>query len=661
MIPSRGKTWFTAAELADLALSGLPNTKRKVNERADAEGWKLAVDTAGMPLARPRVGQRGGGLEYHVSLMPDAAKADLARRGIVFAASDPADPAQVRDAESARMWQWFDVQSAKVKAEAMRRAASIERIDLFEDAGMTRSSAVASVANIDGVSSATLWNWLRLVEGVPAADRLPHLAPRRVGGGKEADIDPRAWQFFVSDYLRPERPTLSSCYYRLAHEYAPQHGITVPHMKTLQRKLEREVDARLIVMKRQGADALRNMLPPQKRSVDHLHAMELVNIDGHKFDVFVRFPDGKVRRPIMVALQDIYSRKFLAWRIGETENAVNTRLVFADLFRDWGIPKGCVLDNGRAFASKWITGGAKTRFRFKISDLEPTGLLTSLGIAIHWAKPYRGQSKPIERGFRDLCDTIARHPAFAGAYTGNTIDAKPENYGDRAIPLDEFIKVVTRGIAIHNARSGRRTAGANGRSLDAVFEASYVSAPIGKASPEQLRLALLMGEQLGTDRKSGAITIAGNRYWTEALAQYAGKRMTVRFDPDDLSLPIHVYDQAGRYVCEAPVLEMSGFDDMAAAKARGRQEAEWRKAARHAETLQDLLVADQLAAMLPNYSDEDADARPVPTIIRPVRTQMRNGRGQNAALKPVSEADERPLKANVIDRLSNLPGLRLVD
>ena len=37
------------------------------------------------------------------------------------------------------------------------------------------------------------------------------------------------------------------------------------------------------------------------------------------------------------------------------------------------------------------------------------GLLTSLGIKIHWALPFRGSSKPIERSFRDLCDTVAKH------------------------------------------------------------------------------------------------------------------------------------------------------------------------------------------------------------------------------------------------------------
>jgi transposase InsO family protein len=312
---------------------------------------------------------------------------------------------------------------------------------------------------------------------------LPRLAPRRQGGGAEAEIDARVWAMFRSDYLRPEKPTLASCYAR-ARDFARAEGLALPCLKTLQRKLEREVDGRVILATRSGAEAVRKLLPPQERTVADLAALELVNIDGHKWDVFVRWPDGHVRRPIMVAIQDIYSRKFVAWRIGETENVALTRLAFGDLFATWGIPAGCLLDNGRAFASKAMTGGAKTRFRFKIREEELNGLLTSLGIEIHWATPYRGQSKPIERAFRDLCDHGAKHPAFAGAYTGNKPDAKPENYGSAAIDLEVFARIAGQVMEAHNAREGRRTEIARGGSFDAAFAASYAHAPIRKAAPE---------------------------------------------------------------------------------------------------------------------------------------------------------------------------------
>ena len=48
-----GKFWFTAAELAELKLPGLPSSKRKVNERAAAECWALKADADGMPLTPP--------------------------------------------------------------------------------------------------------------------------------------------------------------------------------------------------------------------------------------------------------------------------------------------------------------------------------------------------------------------------------------------------------------------------------------------------------------------------------------------------------------------------------------------------------------------------------------------------------------------------------
>src|SRR3546814_14857907 len=96
--------------------------------------------------------------------------------------------------------------------------------------------------------------------------------------------------------------------------------------------------------------------------------------------------------------------------------------------------KGLLADNGRAFASKWLTGGAKTRFRFQVRDEAPTGLLVALGVTIHWAKPYRGQSKPIERGFRALCDSVAKHPAFEGPLTRNRPHPKPANTGRHPAP-----------------------------------------------------------------------------------------------------------------------------------------------------------------------------------------------------------------------------------
>ncbi|MFC0686429.1 transposase domain-containing protein [Novosphingobium clariflavum] len=614
------REWFTPAELADLALPGLPADKRSINRRAQEERWSMRTNAAGELLVRPRAG-RGGGVEFHVSLLPGTARLELSRRGLT-----DARPAPEKVETDNGGWRWFDVQSAKVKTEAERRLGIINEIELLEGSGLTRSAAVSESGRRHSVGVSTMWNWLDKITGVAKENRLPALAPRRKGGGAVADIDPLLWNLFKSDYLRPSAPTLTSCYNRTA-EIAKARGLSMPSEKTFKRRLEKETPKAVIKLRREGEEALRRSIPSQRRTVSDLHALECINIDGHKFDVFVKTPDGRVIRPIMVAIQDVYSRKFLSWRIGGEESAIQARLAFADVFEVFGIPKECVLDNGRAWASKWITGGAKSRFRFKIKEEEPTGLLTALGIGIHWALPYRGQSKPIERGFRDLCETIAKHPAMEGAYTGNNPMAKPENYGSKAIEWNAFVAHVDRGMAAHNAKQGRRTEMARNRSFDEVFAESYASAPIGKATPEQMRMALLAAEQKSVDRRTGEIELYGNRYWSEACGELHGQKVTVRFDPDNLMREVHLYALDGRYLTSAEIIQDTGFLDAASAKTAAKRWADYRKRIRGAAEAEMLLAAEQVAAL---QADTAKMELPEPAVIRPVRH-----RGQTAAaLKP---------------------------
>ncbi|MEL6487445.1 MAG: transposase domain-containing protein, partial [Pseudomonadota bacterium] len=523
------------------------------------------------------------------------------------------------DARSAS-WAWYETQRTSVKSEAERRMEVLTTVEALVQAGTTQTVAVSAAAAQHGVGKSTIHTWLKLVRGLQRSDWLPALAPRRKGGGVEAEIPDDIWLTFRSDYLRPSAPTLTSCYDR-ALALAEEKNLSIPAERTFRRRLEREVAPEVIVLKREGEEALRRSVPANRRSVADLHALEWVNIDGHRFDVFVTPPpmhrSTKPIRPMMVAIQDVYSRKFLAWRVGCEESAIQTRLAFADLFREHGIPVHCVLDNSRAFASKWITGGAKSRFRFKVKAEEPIGLLTGLNIKTHFALPFRGQSKPIERGFRDLCDRIAKHPACEGAYTGNSPMAKPENYGSRAVDWQEFVELVDREMARHNAREGRRTEMAKGRSFDETFAESYATARILQATPEHLRWALLAADQKKLNSLNGEIELHGNRYWHPELSILKGEAVTVRFDPDDLHSEVHVYDHEGRYITPAPLLVDSGFADAAGAKEAAKRAANYRRAAKEKAEAEDLLSAEALAEL-------QAGAKPSPkvepTVIEPVRS-----------------------------------------
>ncbi len=608
------KEWFTPQELAELAIRGLPTTKRGWGIVIEREGWDNRTDDGGQPLMRIRKG-RGGGREFHWSLLPSHARVQLVRRGIVVEKLAEL-PENLPDIDPQACW---DAATDAARCRAKARYEAVLEVLALTEGGTNRDLAVSQVARTRDLARSSLFNWLRKVGGEPRRLWLPLLLDERCAGSRKAEIPQALWRFYESWWLRQSKPTHADTYRRTLDE-AKRLGLTIiPSAKTFQRRAE-AIPPEVVNLKRHGVEATRLMVPHQERSVADLHALALVNSDGHKWDIRVRFPDGTEGRPMTVAVQDVYSRKFLAWRHGKGESANLVRLALGDLFCNWGFPTGALQDNGRAFASKWITGGAKNRYRYSINPDDPLGLLTRFGIDIHWALPRRGSSKPIERGFRDFAKTIARHAAFDGAWLGNSVANKPENYGSRVVEWADFVAVVDLEIARHNARPGRKTEVAAGRSFDEVFAESYAATPIAKASESQLRECLLSAEKIRAMRDTGAIKFMGNRYWTPAMANLAGQPLIIRYDPDDLHSQLHVYDAAGRFVLTAPIWEKAGFLTEDHGRARMKVERDLLKNARREAELRNLMTAQALAHRdLVAEADAETPA-PSPKVVRLVRT-----------------------------------------
>jgi putative transposase len=586
-------TWYTAAQLLELALPSLPGDKGGISRLIVRQGWRAS------PLAR----EGAEGWEYHPSLLPAEAQAELLKRELQAGAPSTARGAVPlpRDAgeDQGGIWEAFERLPATAKAAAEKRLGIVDQVMTLRAGGMKAGEAVALVAKRAAVSGSTLWGWLKHCEGAPRAHWLAALAPRHKGRTSTAECDPRAWDFLVADYLRAERPSFSACHRRLL-EAAAVHGWgPIPAEKTLQRRLEALPQA-VRTLARHGRDALAAMYPHQTRDRSGFAAMEAVNADGHKFDVFVRFEDGTIGRPVATVVQDLASGMIVGWRVAQSENWTSVRLAFADAITRFGIPQKCWLDNGRAFASKWLTGGMKTRYRFKVKDDEPSGILTQLGIKVHWATPYHGQAKPIERAFRDLCEEIAKHPECAGAYTGNSVAAKPENYGARAMPIAQFRALVHREMVRHNARTGRRGMGMDGRSFADVFAESYErDMAYVAASAAQRRLLLLAVEDVKCLKPTGEVHLGRNRYHADALTDHIGQHVHVRFDPDDLHAAVAIYSRDGRLICEAPCIEASGFADHDAAQTNGRNKNAWLKSKRQQLQLERRMGIEEVAGLMP--------------------------------------------------------------
>lgn len=605
--------WFSPTELAEMQLPGFPQTRQGVNDWAARR--ELRQPDQEYPANRrgwwrQREGS-GGGVEYRINVLPLDVQTTLARRLARAEAAKRPQP------DATWAWAAYDAAPDTKKDAARRKFEALDAVDMMMRAGTERDLAMMTVANRCNVTLRTLYNWAAIVAGRSKGDWLPLLVPQHRGREVTVECSEEAFDALRADFLRLEQPSFQSCYRRLEMA-ADKQGWTLPSARTLERRLYAEIPPAVLILGREGIEALRRKYPAQRRDRSIFHALEAVNADGHKFDVFVKTEDGRVVRPVMVAFQDLYSGKVLSYRLAESEHRGTVMLAFGDMVESYGIPEHCWLDNGRSFASKWLTGQIPNRYRFKVKADEVEGILKSMHVEVHWTQPYSGQSKPIERAFRDLCDTIAKHPRCAGAYTGNSPTTKPENYGSRAVPWAEFEALVADGIAEHNARTGRRSQVCQGRSFDQAFKSSY-EAPatvIRRATPDQRRLWLMAAESVMVRTGDAMIHFMGNRYWSEAAIGLAGQRITARFDPDDLHGGLHIYAAGGRYIGHMPCVADTGFADQTAARTHMQARKAWLKATREQLDAEKRMGLDDYVAMLPKI--EAADPPEPARVIRPV-------------------------------------------
>lgn len=636
------REWFTAQELA--GLPELPTTDRRVRALAKRESW----------VSRQRSG-RGGGLEYHLQSLPQRAQAALILRAHRAGArqspadSSPAggpgspDQADGRASLTAQnspphnqggaagsfeydpesLTARFERQPAEKRAEAERISVAIDRALVMIEQKVPARDAWATAARSIGMGRATLQRWHARVRKY----QRPHwpAAALKNYQGREpfAKFTPAAWQFLLTDYLRLERPSLAACYQRLLRA-AGEKGWDVPPERTVYHHIERlrrEQPTR-VVLRRDGEAALMRMYPALDRSVAELHALEWINGDGYQHNVFVRWPDDTIARPKTWFWQDVYSRKIIGFRTDETEHSDVIRLALGDVIEHWGIPRHATIDNTRAAANKWLTGGVPNRYRFTVREDDPLGLLPSLGVQVHWTSVNNGrghgQAKPVERAFQSiggLGDYVDRHLAFEGAYCGENPMAKPENYGTKAIPLDDFLAVLAQEIRAWNARPGRRTEMAGGKlSYDQVFEDSYQRSTITRATSAQRRLWLMKAEKVRvaqdgcvTLQAGGVVGVGKNRYsGGDALYPYAGELVAVRFDPQRLHGTVHAYTVRDEYIGPCECILAAGYGDTSLGRQHTRARKTWMKAEKAAADALQTMSATEAARLLPEIEPDDA-------------------------------------------------------
>jgi transposase InsO family protein len=349
-----------------------------------------------------------------------------------------------------------------------------------------------------------------------------------------------------------------------------------------------DLEKDLVIAMREGPEAARLSKPSQKRSVAHLEAMEHLNADGHVWDFMVKWRDGSISRPTFAVLQDIYSRKILGWRMAKTESSEIVRLAIRDTFETYGLPRCVTFDNGSAWINKHLTAHASS-FRYVGEDKpdDSPGLMAIANVQVKFAKPGRGQSKPIERAFGDMEKYMRAEPICDGAWVGYSPDNKPENAGTHAVPEDTFHALAEQIIDQHNARLGRKTEMGQGKhSFDNVFYESLHSgrSTVREAPRTMLDLFLLSRLERKVNNRNAAITIEGTDYWHEKMGNYRQQKVSVLYNPENLAASVIILDHEGRKICEAAPQGMVAFDSVGAAAAQRAKDNAYQ---RHLKALQD--------------------------------------------------------------------------
>lgn len=647
---------FNAQEIAD----AMRLSKRGIELRATRDGWSYTEQPIRGGRRRlyrfddlPSDVQQALLIRYRDRFAPAGAGADASAPAATPTSGTAEADAFSYDRES--LWAHYERRSERQKQAAQRKLELLDQVMAQVERGFGMTEALQAVGRASGTSWRTIQGWYhgtpgkRGVKHFARTDWLAALVPGYQGRTARAEIPAEAWETFKADYLRLEQPSAAECYRRLQQRAAVE-GWQLPALRTFERRIQTDIPHTVRVLLREGEQALLRLYPAQERDVSHLHALEWINGDGYQHNVFVRWPDGSIARPKTWFWADVYSRKLLAWRTDLTEHTDVLRLSFGDLVEQYGIPDHVTIDNTRAAANKWMTGGTPNRYRFKVREDDPLGIFTLLGIKVHWTSVHagagHGQAKPIERhfGIGGIGEVVDKHPAFAGAWTGNRPDAKPENYASTAIPLDEFLRVLDQAVAAYNARPGRRTQICGGvHSFDEAFAASYANAPIRKATAEQRRLWLLAAEAIrvapdgSVTLDAGAATGLGrNRYHSEALYQHIGRKVVVRFDPQQLHGSVHVYSLDGRYLGPAECIQAAGFGDAQAGREWNRARKEKLRAAKRLAAAEKRMSIIEVADKLP---DVVPPAPPTSRVVRPLFPVQKQVAGSDVVVDAPTEAE----------------------
>lgn len=567
------KLWYSAAELAELALPNFAQTKRGVNLVADRKGWN-----AHPRLARPRTGL-GGGMEYHIEILPLDVRMHLLARfaepeaGAIEAGSAP-DPAPgVAPAAQTEREARLQVVGQFKAWHRHSRLGVYTGISTFCDlwnAGLVTAPDWLK-ARLPSISKRSLWRWLSATRrGEVDALAIDRGASRRGKGVLDEAEEGRVRAHILT--LHAHQPHLSADHLRtlcrdrfgdtLSHR---GKAVPMPSVRMFQlvlKRLKQEHKTELLAL--HNPDAFKSRM---RVSGSSAHLVTRLNeewqIDASPADVLCK--DGRYS---VYACVDVWSRRMITF-VTRTPRADAVGLLLKKALVAWGVPERIKTDNGSDFVAR-----ATKR------------LLAALQIEVHTCDPFSPEQKgAVERGIGTLQrDFMPLLPGFIGHSVADrkaiearkAFSARLGQDDARAFQVDlDSSELASRLDRWASDRYHHRPHGALPNRLTPFRMAASWPGLI-RAIEDEAALAVLLAPIAGKDglRTYGkqGLRVDGSHYIAPGVMP--GETLFVRMDPADMGRAYFFAEDGETFRAIGICPELAGIDPAAAvAAAQAAQKA----------------------------------------------------------------------------------------
>lgn len=454
--------FLNAQEIADagarLKLRAMPQTKQGVIDYITRNGW------AGLPdnLRRKREG-RGGGWEYHVSLLPDALQAalqaehsraivlvtqeeqktrEIAKREVLSTADLTARQREVMVARSAVLSaiEMYEISNGASRRQAV--LAFVDHPDAFDVSDRIRATANDRGNGKVSVSRATLYEWFKLRDGHGVAA----LAPLPT---KEQQEVPSWFWRYLRFYARPQKPSLTDALTEFK-KALPAH-IMPPNYDQVRRLMARLGNVEKH-RGREGSLTLKSRMAYTLRSTDDLLPGCIYTADGKTFDAEVQHPiHGQPFRPEITSIVDVATRRCVGFSFGLAENTIGVVDALRHACEQRGIPAIFYVDRGPGFKND-------------VLDNQLTGVTERLGITKLHSLPQNSQARgiierfngsvwnPLAKEFETYIGADMDRQARQRSFKATRKDLKLLGTSSRLPSWQEFLSACANAVASYNAK-----------------------------------------------------------------------------------------------------------------------------------------------------------------------------------------------------------------